>query len=342
MAQRKILLLSDGRPGHYHLAEGVVAALERLAPVDLTKVDVHRRRLMPGKVMRSLLARGATPERLLALGYGIAADRLPEADLIISGGGDTLIANIAAARQLAASNIYCGSVKKVPPEHFTLIVSSYARHADLPRHLVTLKPNRMDPDALGRPNVVPTFGPTNPPRLAALLVGGNSGLFRYSQSEWRALVEFVSQVNAVWGTRWLISTSRRTPIEVVGLFAELARDKAIVKQFIDYRLTGPGTLPQIFRLCDVIVCTEDSSTMISEAICARIPTVGVSPVDHDFKSEEAEYRQYMLDNDWCRFLPMSGLEAGLFGEALQAIKPLRENHLDKLAQSLSERLPDLV
>ena len=42
----RILLLSDGRPGHYHLAEGVCAALRRSRPVDVTTVRVNRRRRM--------------------------------------------------------------------------------------------------------------------------------------------------------------------------------------------------------------------------------------------------------------------------------------------------------
>lgn len=32
----KGLLISDGRPGNYHLAEGLVAAIERLRPVEVT------------------------------------------------------------------------------------------------------------------------------------------------------------------------------------------------------------------------------------------------------------------------------------------------------------------
>lgn len=31
----KGLLISDGRPGNYHLAEGLVAAIERLRPVEV-------------------------------------------------------------------------------------------------------------------------------------------------------------------------------------------------------------------------------------------------------------------------------------------------------------------
>jgi uncharacterized protein len=35
MTKMKALLLSDGKPGHYHLAEGVLAAVQRVRPVEI-------------------------------------------------------------------------------------------------------------------------------------------------------------------------------------------------------------------------------------------------------------------------------------------------------------------
>ena len=99
-----------------------------------------------------------------------------------------------------------------------------------------------------------------------------------------------AQVSKAWGTRWLISTSRRTPDFVGDLIAELAKDESVIARFIDYRTAGPGTLPEIFGQAEVIVCTEDSSTMISEAVSARLPVVGVAPAAHRFTDEEEAYR----------------------------------------------------
>lgn len=81
--------------------------------------------------------------------------------------------------------------------------------------------------------------------------------------------------------------------------------------------------------------------MVSEAVWARLPVVGVSPERHAFKPEETEYRKMMVVNDWCRFLAISGLTVGQFGEALREIAPLEENPLDNLAKELRTRLPQL-
>ena len=144
-----------------------------------------------------------------------------------------------------------------------------------------------------------------------------------------------------WGTRWLVSTSRRTPDHVADRIAELAKDENVIARFIDYRTAGPGTLPEIFANAEVVVCTEDSSTMISEAVSARLPVIGVAPAAHRFSDEEQDYRAFLVQNGWCRVLPIAALTPDSFARALSEIEPLKENPLDALAAKLKERLPEL-
>lgn len=338
----RVLLLSDGRPGHYHLADGVVAALERLRATNVERREIAQRWAVPARLLRALAGRRqVSPGSVLQLGYGLAPDDLPEADLVISAGGETLAANVAAARLLGAQNIFCGSLRNVAPESFSLVVTSYERFAHVPRHIVTVKPSPIDPDALGRPQTVPRFGSDRPPRLAGLLIGGDSGLFTYTDEEWHRLTAFVRAVSEAWGTRWLISTSRRTAPKVADAFKVLAAAGDFIDTFIDFRSAGAGTLGEILSRADVVVCTEDSSTMISEAVCARLPVIGVAPARHAFKAEEAEYRKQMQAHNWCRFLAIEHLSLERLGASLAAIQPLEENHLDVLAGLIRDRLPTL-
>ncbi len=342
MNSLRILHLSDDRPGHYHLADGVIAALARLRPVEEQRVVIRRRRTIPGRTLRMLsTSRTLTPAGFLRLAYKLEPASLGPADLVISSGGDTLPANVAARRLLDTENIFIGSRRKVGVENFSLIVSSYAKDEGQDPYLVTLKPSALDPDALGRPKRVPRISADRPPKICGLLVGGNSGLFKYRDEEWSALFDFVRAVSRAWGTRWLVSTSRRTASQIAEAAFELAKDKDTVADFTDYRHAGPGTLEKIFSRADAVVCSEDSSTMISESIWVRLPVVGVSPERHSFKEEEGEYRAMMLENDWCRFLPIAELTPERFGAALSEIRPLRENPLDRLAGQLKEKLPGL-
>lgn len=343
MSVLRILHLSDGRPGHYHLAEGVMAALSWLRPLENHTRHIDRRKLVPARYLRALATKTwFAPERLLSVGYGLDAADLPDADLVISSGGETLPANLAAKRLLGAENIFIGSTRKIEPKEFSLVVSSYARHEGKPRHLVTLKPSAIDPDALGRPKEVPVYGSGNPPKLAGLLVGGNSGLFKYRDEEWHRLFDFAREVSQAWGTRWLVSTSRRTPPQIAQAAFDLAKDKDTVADFIDYKLAGPGTLPKIFARADIIVCSEDSSTMVSEAVWARLPVIGISPERHSFKLEEADYRRMMLEKNWCRFVPIADLSVDAFGRRLGEIRALETNPLDDLAARLRAALPQVL
>ncbi|MEZ5776140.1 MAG: ELM1/GtrOC1 family putative glycosyltransferase [Hyphomicrobiaceae bacterium] len=338
----RALILSDGRPGHYHLAEGVVAALGRLGPVTTRTVAMKASRRVPPRLLAALMRLGLVGAGTgLSLSTGLSRADLPDADLVVSAGGDTIIANWAAARLLGARNIFCGTLRRLPPEAFGLVVSSYERHRGLPRHLVTLKPNRMDPDELtGRGDRAP-LADGRPPSVAGLLVGGDSGLFHYRPDEWQRVLDFAGEMSRLHGTRWIIATSRRTPANVADMAVALAGRPGVVLDLIDYRTAGPGTLPSVFARSDVILASEDSSTMVSEAVTMRLPVIGVSPADHAFKPEEAEYRRLMQREGWCRFLPIAELSPQSFLSALAAIEPLRENHLDRLARALDERLPGL-
>jgi mitochondrial fission protein ELM1 len=339
----KVIFLADTRPGHYHLAEGVIAALARLRPVEVTRILVHRRWIVPTRWLRRRInAKSFYPPRMLRMAYRIEAEALPKADLVVSAGGETQMPNICVTRFLGTPNIFCGSLLRgLGPENVSLVISSYDRDAGSPRHMVVLKPSSIDPEALGRPATVPRYGPDHHPRLAGLLIGGNAGPFRYRRGEWERLLDFARALSKAWGTRWLVSTSRRTPDFVADRVAEFAKDESVIAHFIDYRTAGPGTLPDVFRKAEVIVCTEDSSTMVSEAVSARLPVVGVAPQAHRFTDEESAYREFLVRNNWCRVLPIASLTPDSFAAALAEIEPIKENPLDALAAKLKERLPVL-
>jgi mitochondrial fission protein ELM1 len=341
-ASLDVLLLSDGRPGHYHLAEGVVAAIAGRRPVTTRRLELAKPRL-PLRVAALWLAFGGDPARVLRLAHGLGpADLVPPAGvgrpgLVVSAGGDTLAALATVARLLAVPSIFCGTLRHLGPEHVSLVVTSYARHAGRPRHLVALKPGPFEPPATARRDPL-----TGPPHLAGLLVGGNSGKFHYTAAEWEALLVLLVHCRREHGTRWIVSTSRRTdPAVADRLVALAAEPEGPIERLIDFRTAGPGTLPNLLAAVDAVVVTEDSSTMLSEAISAGLPVVGVAPVRHGFKDEEREYRAYLRDSGWCRFLPIALLSPAALNAALVEVRPLRESPRERLAEEIARRLPAL-
>ncbi len=333
----EVLLLVDDNPGHYHLAEGVITALERLVCTNVTRIRIERNWWAPGRLLAKMANAKAANKVMLKLGYGINLDDLAAAQLVISAGGNTLGANVAAARALGADNIFIGSVRRFQPENFSIVVTSYERFADLPRHLVSLKPCKLDPDAMSRSKRSQTT-----PAIAGLLLGGDTPRYKYTSDEWQRLADMVDAVHKRNGTRWLISNSRRTSEFASDLFAQKAAGSDSGIEFIDFRTAGPGTLGRIFETADIIACTEDSSTMISEAIAARIPVIGLTPEIHSFSPQEQEYRHYLQHNNWTRSLSIDSLSPEVIERTLAEIIPMEENHLDLLASRLKQRLPGLL
>ena len=139
------LLLSDGKPGHYHQAEGVIAALARLRPVTTTRLEVRRRFVVPTRTLLQLVNTGAPAAGILRLGYGLRAHELPSADVVVSAGGETLAANAAAAKVLGAANIFCGRLRRLAPgARGAGARARWSSLAEHPNHLVCLPPSPID------------------------------------------------------------------------------------------------------------------------------------------------------------------------------------------------------
>jgi uncharacterized protein len=334
------LLLADDKPGHYHQSEGVIAAIGRLRPVATVRLEVRRHFVVPTRTLTQLVNLRASPALVLRLGFGMRADALPVADVVVSAGGETLAANAAAAQLLRVPNVFCGRLRRLSPEHVKLVIVSLERYGALPNHLVSLPPSPIEtPPAAGAGK---RFRRSDPPARVGVLIGGNSGAHRYASEDWLQLIRFLREANRAHGIRWLAATSRRSGDFIGDTFSAMAVNKeGGLDTFIDFRTAGPGTLPQVFAGADAILCTDDSTTMISEAVGACLPVVSVTPASTSLEPREAEYRQFLTNENWYRLLPMPKLTPDGFLAALEEIRPRTSSQLDELAAALGRRLPEL-
>lgn len=335
MAPLKVLILSDGKPGHYHLSEGIVAAARRLRPLDVRRLELRRPYVLSTRVLSALVNLGMPPERVLTLVYGIDPKMLEPASLVVSAGGKTLAANIAAAQLLGAKNVFYGSLRRFKPDDFSLVLTSYRAVATRPRHAMTLKPSGVDPDDLPRPQ-------TGDAQTMGVLIGGPTRGIGFSANDWRQLYSFLASMHAERRARAIVSNSRRTPPSVSDEIAQRAKDPASgIARFIDVRTAGSGTLEQLFAESDTVLCTADSSSMLSEAIWLRRRTIALMPERAWLTLDERDYRGYLEQNGWAQTLPMGEITSRSFDQAVGALRPLDRNPLELLAALLQENLPEL-
>jgi uncharacterized protein len=343
MPPLKVLLISDGRPGHFSLSDGIVAAIARLRPVDVHRLEVKRPRLVPARLLSTLTNRGVPPGVVLQRVFGVDASALPKTDLIVSSGGDTIAANIAAARVLGGvPNLFYGSLRRFKPDDFALVLNSYARYAAHPKYLVTLKPNKLDPGELAPSAPSPNYASGQPPRTAGLLLGGDTPTMTFGQANWQRIADFVRATHKSHGTRWMASNSRRTPDEVSDQFSALAAEPdSPISRYVDVRKTGSGTLREIFVASGAIAVTADSSSMLSEAIWVRCPVVALSPAHSSLPPDEQDYRTFLSDSGWTASLDLAELSPDSWLTNLARLTPLSANPLDLLAADLQRRLPEI-
>lgn len=339
-----VLLLSDGKPGHYHQAEGVVAALARLCEVRTTRLEVRRRFIVPTRTLLQLVNAGAPAARILRIGFGIQASAMAPADVVVSAGGETLAANAAAAKHLGAANIFCGRLRRLAPEHIKLVLVTLESLAEKPNHLVCLPPSPIDIAGATAPghSLGGRLGRNHPPAKVGVLIGGNSGAFRYRQEDWLALTGFLREAHRSHGIRWLATTSRRSGRFIAdGLAAMAAEPDSGLATFIDFHTAGAGTLAQILAPADAVLCTDDSTSMIADAVGACLPVVAVAPQAGAHEAREAEFRRHLADRGWYRALALARLTPATFLAALEEISPRATSARDELAAAIAGRLPEL-
>lgn len=322
----KVLWLSDGKPGHFSLAEAIIAALARRRAVAVTRAEVARPSMLPPRVL-SGLSNARAPGLARLCGLDLSA--LPPTDIVVSAGGDTLAANVAAARHFGAPNVFYGSLRRYRPVDFTLVLTSYAEHATRPNTVMTLKPSARDPGDMPRPGAQPA--------AIGVLVGGDSGTIRFRREDWDRLSALIKDAAAA-GHRVTIANSRRTPADVSDRLAAIAAAGGTVG-FLDVRSAGPGTLGPLLAASDAILATVDSSSMISEAVWARRPVLVVAPEHWQLPPLEAGYRAWMERSGWTRSLPIADVSPRHLPDLLAALTPIDHNPLDHLAALLAERLP---
>lgn len=231
-ASLKILLLTDGKAGHLSQLEGLADAIGRLTPASVHTVSVG-----PFGAIDSL---NFTP------------------DLAIAAGRSTHLGLWRVHRRDGVKSI-CLMRPSIPGLQFDLTIA--------PEH-----------DGLAEsPSVWTTFGALNSVTRPAentarsggvVLVGGPSKHHRWDDGKVFASLHSLVQNS---GSAWTVTTSRRTPRSTAERLAIKAADE-LPLQFLPHTKTPKGWLSATLQRSSEAVVTEDSVSMISEALTAGCRT----------------------------------------------------------------------
>jgi len=227
----------DGKAGHESQTAGLAEALGRRVAM-----QVHDLSALPG--WKAWLA--------WLTGRFFDKGGRPEPDLIV-GAGHRSHATLLAARRAAGGRTVVLMRPSLPLRWFDLCL--------IPEH-------DNPPDAA---NVIATTGMLNTIRSAEsaapdrglILVGGPSASHGWDPI---ALIQEVEHLAARGADiEWTLTTSRRTPAETARTLGQLAIGNLTVVPFAE---TGPGWVQARLEECGRVWVTEDSMSMIFEALTA--------------------------------------------------------------------------
>lgn len=250
----RVWRLGDGKTGHERQSQGLADALRALS--DATVID------LPAPALAALLLRGSRGA------FGQAADTAP--DIVLGAGHGTHWGLVAARRAFGAFSVVLMR-PSLPWSLFDLCL--------VPRH--DLPP--------ARANVVVTHGVLNtvlPAHSAQaerglVLIGGPSRHHDWDEAG------LLRQLRALFGASpeisWTLGDSRRTPDSTRAALAGLVGPTV---RYEPVDATHPGWVTGELARCGLVWVTEDSVSMVYEALTAgaatgilRVPRHAASRVD---------------------------------------------------------------
>jgi hypothetical protein len=240
---RRLLILSDGKPGHSN--QSIAFARHLGYDYDLCLVSFKFR---GAKALSYLLDRLGLHSTSL---FNTEA-MLNNYAAIVSAGSGTYYANRTLAKDLA-----CKSVAIMLPKgyrlDFDLIIAQQHDDPPLLANVISLPINLtyVEPQRLVKPRAGEKY--------IALIIGGDSQHSRMNVDHLRQQIVKIFKLfpeHKVWMT-----TSRRTPKAVEEMLREFSYERAVY-----YSHDPINPIPDYLQQCEYVFLTADSSSMISEAV----------------------------------------------------------------------------
>ena len=285
---KKIVILSDGKPGHYNQSLGI---MDQLSDDEYQLVEINFRSkwhdnilriflsLFPGgkladKVIWSILFFSLTEETISKL------KNIQSVALILSTGSSVAAVNLLLGQLLDAKTVTCRPPSPVGTRQFDLAILPrlYWRQPERINVCRTLGvPNRISPERLEHFRPLSQKVSSSQRSKIGLLIGGNSPLHNISKKVATRWIDFLIQL--VKSRKWqvLLSTSRRTPKVIEEYIADIVKDRNddFPINLFSHQIPSSSQFKfeHILANSDLLLVTEDSFSMVCEACSSGKPVV---------------------------------------------------------------------
>ena len=262
-----VWIISDGLPGHYNQSIGLSNAIQSRFKYEVIVIDAH----LKYKGLRSLMRLIANffPDLMgnnsfsFFYQHGELPSKKPK--FIISAGGNTLFANISLSKSYGINNIYSGTLKHYKSDLIDKIFTVVPLEGVSNNVVLDLPPANIFQEKK-----------TKDQPYYTLLIGGDGAGYLYTDSDWKQLALAILEIAYRDNISWKITTSRRTGKRVEEHLRSLL-DENVINEVVWFSSNPQKVVKRFLEEGRVIFCTEDSLTMVSEAIYAHKPVVTIQP-----------------------------------------------------------------
>jgi len=313
---KRLVILSDGKPGHVKQSEAVAERFKDVEsqygrpgmdyPTQTLRVEYqsawHRKAFAVFSVFFIPFAQGRLSWlRLFFKPESAEALRQVSGDFFISSGSSMTPLNLCLARECRAKSIVL--MKPFWPFNYyrydLALVPAHDR-GPMPREIfrTLLVPSLSDHDRLedAGKKLGKSLRAASRVRLA-LFLGGPTRHYRLGLSAVEKVIQALEAASGELGD-YLVTTSRRTPEGIVRFLKERLLDlKGCQEAVIATEDSRPEVVPGMMKLAEILVITEDSISMISEAVASSKKVVVLGLATETLPAKHRRFLQLLLEKE---------------------------------------------
>ena len=326
---KNVLILSDGRPGHFNQSLAVADAIKSLDEVHVACIDVKVKKF--GKYILRILLNSKIVRRLFTGKFSLKTvqmfyegyEWIEQPDIIISAGKDTSLLNALLALMHRSKNIFIGNPKKLDNNLFTMIFTVLDLGFENQIILDVAPTRNYNGDLM---TFVKSYDLDTKNKYATMLIGGDGSGYEYNEKDIEKLIAFVNaSANDI---KWLVTTSRRTP----KAYEEKMEKEMKTDCFIAYNKNPKKVVAGFMALSSIVFVTEESASMISEGVASQKPVVTLIPKNYNIDKNYHQILENFQQKQRIIRKEVSLLDANIF--LLDQFTPLKKTSIDEIVQKL--------
>ncbi|MAV24333.1 MAG: hypothetical protein DBW99_04695 [SAR86 cluster bacterium] len=296
----KVAILSDGIPGHVNQSIGIINLLSEDISIEFEIIPLHQkysflRALI--KVYKKFLSRNLSTRNAKIIKSLYEDIKIKNVDLLIATGGNTAHICASLGKIYSVMTIQNGKASGILSSNYKLHITLDKRKG--PSNIRTFFP----------PNTTKLVNKTSKNNKVLFLIGGNGSGYTFQKNDFNVLINNIKKFSTKNNISPIIVTSRRTPFFLEDLMHAELKDICDSSSVWYHKDNSNFNLQKLFNESDMIFVTEESSTMIAEAICSGLPVVTIYPEKHKKeKRHQDQVYKYIKTNLITRISIKSELE----------------------------------